>query len=107
MTEPVLLVEKQDHVLVLKLNRPKKKNALSSDLTKAIVDAIEHAASDDAVWVVGITGMGGTFCAGADLSRDEGGRGSDNVERVIKLVTGIRVRCKTNKNTDNPQRAAR
>ncbi|MFT5015088.1 MAG: hypothetical protein ACJAX5_002589 [Patiriisocius sp.] len=32
MTEPVLLVEKQDHVLVLKLNRPKKKNALSSDL---------------------------------------------------------------------------
>ena len=92
--DPVLLEETQGNVRILKLNRPAKKNALSGELTAAIVTAIDKAAAEAAVRVIGITGVGDTFCAGADLSparsRDSA---EDTIERAVQLVTGIRVRC--------------
>ena len=97
MSESVLIKDQQQHVLLLRLNRPEKKNALSGELTGAIVHAIEQAASDDSVRVIGITGEGDTFCAGADLSpsRDRTGKdsASNTIERAVRLVTGIRVGC--------------
>jgi 2-(1,2-epoxy-1,2-dihydrophenyl)acetyl-CoA isomerase len=97
MTEPVLIKDLQNHVLILRLNRPEKKNALSAELTSAIVESIEQAAVDDSVRVVGITGVGDTFCAGADLSpsrnRDERDSAADTIDRAVRLVTGIRVGC--------------
>jgi len=91
---PVLLEETHGNVRILKLNRPAKKNALSNELTTGLVRAIDHANKDPAIRVIGITGVGDTFCAGADLSpaknRD---RSADPVETAVQLVTGIRVRC--------------
>lgn len=92
--DQVLLEETYDGVRVLKLNRPAKKNALSTDLTTAIVNAIDSAMTDSAVRVIGITSVGDTFCAGADLSPAKNReRGADTVETVVQLITGIRVRC--------------
>ena len=92
--EMVLLEENHGSVRILKLNRPGKKNALSPDLTSAIVLAIDRAMADSAVSVIGITGVGDTFCAGADLSPAKNRqRGADTVETAVQLVTGIRVRC--------------
>ncbi len=56
------------HVRTITLNRPEKKNALSTQLAWAIVGAIDDAAKDDNVWVIAITGSGDAFCAGLDLS---------------------------------------
>ena len=92
--EPVLLQTTHEHVRILTLNRPEKKNALSGELTRALVAAIDEAGSDPAVRVIGITGNGDTFCAGADLSPGQERESPDEtIERVVKLVTGIRVRC--------------
>ena len=92
--EMVLLEETHEGVCILKLNRPAKKNALSPDLTSAIVSAIDRASQDSTVRVIGITGVGDTFCAGADLSPAKNRqRGADTVETAVQLVTGIRVRC--------------
>lgn len=92
--EPVLLEETQGNVRILRLNRPAKKNALSGELTAALVTAIDEASADASIRVIGITGVGDTFCAGADLSpgrsRDSA---EDTIERAVQLVTGIRVRC--------------
>lgn len=88
----VLLEDTNNGVRLLTLNRPEKKNALSPDLTQAIVGAIERAIEDDEVRVVGITGAGDTFCAGADLSPGQG-RGKDTIDTAVKLVTNIRVKC--------------
>jgi len=92
--EPVLLEETRGNVRVLRLNRAAKKNALSGELTAALVAAIDNANADARIRVIGITGVGDTFCAGADLSpgrrRDSA---EDTVERAVQLVTGIRVRC--------------
>jgi enoyl-CoA hydratase len=54
-------------VLTLTLNRPERRNALSSDLVTALSGAIQGAASDDAVRAIVLTGAGGHFCAGGDL----------------------------------------
>ena len=90
--EQVLLEETDNGVRLLTLNRPDKKNALSPDLTQGIVDAINRAIEDDEVRVVGITGAGDTFCAGADLNPEQG-RGKDTIETAVQLVTNIRVKC--------------
>ena len=92
--QTVLLEETHQGVRMLKLNRPAKKNALSPDLTSAIVSAIDRASQDSTIRVIGITGVGDTFCAGADLSpAKDRERGADTVETAVQLVTGIRVRC--------------
>ncbi|HIG43149.1 MAG: enoyl-CoA hydratase-related protein [bacterium] len=96
--EPVLLEETVEGVRLLRLNRPAKKNALSNTVTREIVRAIEAASQDDAIRVIGITGAGDAFCAGADLSPRKAGdakreSGSETVDLVVQLVTGIRVLC--------------
>jgi 2-(1,2-epoxy-1,2-dihydrophenyl)acetyl-CoA isomerase len=97
-SEPVLLEETRNGVRFLRMNRPEKKNALSNELTSALVRSIEEAASDDAVRVVALTGEGGAFCSGADLSpRKPTDPPPESVEqtadRVVQLVTGFRVTC--------------
>lgn len=67
MSSDVLLTERDGAIAVLTLNRPKTKNALSTDLIKAMRDAIEAASADPAVRVIILTGAGGAFCSGADL----------------------------------------
>jgi 2-(1,2-epoxy-1,2-dihydrophenyl)acetyl-CoA isomerase len=70
MTDANSLVTTEDRarVRILRLNRPKKKNALTGSLGWAIVNAIREAAADDDVWVIGLTGTGDGFCSGLDLS---------------------------------------
>ena len=92
--QAVLLEETHGNVRLLRLNRPAKKNALSSELMFALINAVNTANTDSAVRVIGITGVGDTFCAGADLSPAKNKeRGVDTVETVVQLVTGIRVKC--------------
>ena len=64
----VLLVEDRGAVRVLTMNRPEKRNALNSELTQALLDALRKADVDDAVAAIILTGAGSGFCAGADLS---------------------------------------
>jgi methylglutaconyl-CoA hydratase len=64
-----LLVEgPMNGVLTLTLNRPDKRNALSSALIDALHQALESADLDAGVRVVAIRGAGPDFCAGADLA---------------------------------------
>jgi enoyl-CoA hydratase/carnithine racemase len=57
----------RDAVVVMTLNRPEKKNALSIALRDAMSDALDRLAADDAVKAVIVTGAGDTFSAGFDL----------------------------------------
>jgi len=67
-----------DHILTLTLNRPEKRNALSARLVNELIIAFETAATDDNVRVIVLTGAGGAFCAGADLSLMGGAAGEDS-----------------------------
>jgi 2-(1,2-epoxy-1,2-dihydrophenyl)acetyl-CoA isomerase len=62
-----LAVETVGHVRILRLDRPERKNALTSSLGWSIVRAIADAHADDEVRVVALTGNGDAFCSGLDL----------------------------------------
>lgn len=64
----VLRPRKQDGVLTLVLNRPDKRNALSSGLIGRLTAALQTADLDTDVRVVVLRGEGRDFCAGADLA---------------------------------------
>src|SRR5262249_18466460 len=65
--EPLLLAENQAGILRLTLNRPKARNALSSALMRALIDALEAAAGDKSVRVIVLAANGPVFSAGHDL----------------------------------------
>ncbi len=64
----VLLVENGGAVRILTMNRPEKRNALNSELTQSLLDALRAADADESVGCIVLTGAGPGFCAGADLS---------------------------------------
>jgi Enoyl-CoA hydratase/carnithine racemase len=64
----MILYSVDDGVARITLNRPEKKNALNDELIAAIKQGLKHAAGDESVRVVVISGSGTDFCSGADLS---------------------------------------
>src|SRR5262245_5442435 len=65
---PHLLVERDGHVMVVTMNRPERRNALSPEMMAGMAAAWDEANADPDVRVVVLTGAGGCFCAGADLA---------------------------------------
>jgi len=66
-TEPHLLVERDEHIVTLTMNRPEARNALSAEMLGRLCDAWELINADVGIRVAVLTGAGATFCAGADL----------------------------------------
>ena len=67
MSEPHLLTELVGHTLVLTMNRPEARNALSGEMLGLMGEAWDRVNSDPEIRVAVLTGAGGAFCAGADL----------------------------------------
>jgi len=65
--ESHLLFEHTGHVAVATLNRPAKKNALSSEMLVKMYDAWVEVDQNPDIRVLIVTGAGGNFCSGADL----------------------------------------
>jgi len=62
-----ILVEQGDGIAVVRLNRPKVLNALSTPLMTELVEALEALDADDAVRCIVLTGNERAFAAGADI----------------------------------------
>ena len=82
MTDAPLKVEMQGSVAVLTMNRPDKRNAMSEGLLHAI-DDVFRAPPEGARCIV-LTGSGGHFCAGLDLSEHKA-RDAEGVMRHSRL----------------------
>ena len=82
-SEPLLLTDKKGGVLRLTLNRPRARNALSSALMRALLEALEQSATDPTVRVIVLAANGPVFSAGHDLremnqARADGNRGKES-----------------------------
>ena len=95
---PHALVELEGHTLVVTMNRPEARNALSGEMLAIMEEAWERANNDPEVRVVILTGAGGYFCAGADLKAMSKDAPTDKFESgeydpsVIKsLLKGYRL----------------
>jgi len=62
-----LLIEKNDGITTIRLNRPDKKNAMNPTLHREMYDALRDLEWDNDTQVLVITGSGNAFCAGQDL----------------------------------------
>lgn len=63
-----LLAEVTDGVATITMNRPERRNALNGEMLAALGVMLEKVELDAAVGCVVLTGAGGAFCSGADLS---------------------------------------
>jgi len=57
-----------DRVATITIDRPGRRNAMTFAMNRSFDEAIGEAGNDPAVHVVIVTGAGGAFCAGTDLS---------------------------------------
>jgi enoyl-CoA hydratase len=62
-----LLVERDGHVMILTMNRPERRNALSLPMMNGLSDAWDEINANPDIRVAILTGAEGCFCAGADL----------------------------------------
>jgi enoyl-CoA hydratase len=61
------LIEQRGHVLIVTMNRPEARNALSPSMMALMRQAWDRVDADPGIRVCVLTGAGGAFCAGADL----------------------------------------
>ena len=67
MSYDTILTEQRDRVLLITLNRPNALNALNTQLSHELIDALTKADRDDGVGCIVITGSAKAFAAGADI----------------------------------------
>ena len=67
MEEPHALIERRGHVLIVTMNRPAARNALTGPMMELMRQAWDLTDSDPDIRVCVLTGAGRAFCAGADL----------------------------------------
>jgi enoyl-CoA hydratase len=69
MTDELVLVERDEPIAVVLLNRPKQLNALSDELMEALVEALGELDADDAIRCIVVGGSERAFAAGADIGQ--------------------------------------
>lgn len=67
-----------EHVLMLRLNRPSKLNAMTPALEEDLRKMLDWADAEPSVWAVVLTGTGRAFCAGQDLKGWQSTAGTDD-----------------------------
>jgi enoyl-CoA hydratase len=72
-----LTVERDGHTVIVTMNRPEAKNALSPAMLVGLADAWVEIDEDPDVRCAILTGAGGDFCTGMDLKAFAAGGGSD------------------------------
>ena len=97
-TAPHCLVEKRGHVLIITMNRPERKNAITGEMMAIMVDAWNQVDNDPDIRVAVLTGAGGDFCAGADLKNmsakppgDTFAGGGVDMSKIEGLLKGRRL----------------
>ncbi len=93
------LVEQRGHTLIVTMNRPEARNALSGEMLSIMVDSWDRVDEDPEIRSCILTGAGGYFCAGMDLKAasakppgDSFKDGSYDPSRIDGLLKGRRLK---------------
>jgi len=88
--------ERRGRVLIARLDRPEKRNAMNGEMTRGLDAAMNQLEDDPELWVGVLTGLGGVFSAGSDLrdannnSTERGGPyGVIRRKRVKPLIAAV------------------
>jgi len=89
MNQEHCLLEREGHVLIVTLNRPEAKNALSAGMLAGMYKAWRMLDQDPELRVAILTGRGDVFCAGADLKSMGAGEKDDEFQKLMEEVPDI------------------
>lgn len=90
-----LLLEIDNHVATITLNRPDKRNAFNDQVISELTQVFDFVGKQDDIRAVVLTANGKAFCAGADLnwmramadySRDENLADADKLAQMLKTI---------------------
>ncbi|MCV7259920.1 enoyl-CoA hydratase [Mycobacterium shimoidei] len=81
----LVLYSVDNHIAVVTVNDPDRRNAVTAAMSVQLRAAIERAEGDTDVHAVVVTGAGKAFCAGADLSA----LGEATEERLLQVYDGF------------------
>jgi enoyl-CoA hydratase/carnithine racemase len=84
-----LLVSDRNGVRTLTLNRPQRKNAINRELWIALAERLTAAGKDRDVRAVVITGAGGAFCSGADISTPDDSHPVHKLQRLTDVALAL------------------
>ena len=90
-----LRISRHERVLRITLNRPDKRNALTTAMCHELVDAVEGVQDDADIGSVLIDAEGRAFCAGMDLDEAVADKAQDSIaihERLFSLGAPRRSR---------------
>ena len=94
MSTHSILLEVNDNIAFITLNRPEKLNAFNRDMALLLQNKLDECASSHAIRCVFIKGAGKAFCAGQDLAEvtDPNGPGMEKIlsEHYNPIITRIR-----------------
>jgi len=65
---PILEATREGATLVLTMNEPARRNALSMPMRTQFIEELERAERDPSIRAIVITGAGGQFCSGGDIT---------------------------------------
>ena len=85
MNASPVLTAVQDGVGIITLNRPEARNALNQGMRAGLAAAVAQMRDDARVYAVIITGAGGAFCSGGDISQMQNEAGLSWRERIRSL----------------------
>ena len=77
---------RRDHVLIVTIDRPERRNALDHDALAGLEGALDEARSEG-IRVLALAGAHGHFCSGADLTTVED---EEFVARLGRVLRGLR-----------------
>lgn len=63
-----ILYEVEDHIAIVRINRPEYGNAFSEETYQEIIDVMDEISEDDNVYAAVLTGVGNHFSAGGDVT---------------------------------------
>lgn len=95
-----VLVENNESIRIITLNRPDKRNALNDELIAALKEALREADADESLRAIVIRGAGKDFCSGADLSAlqkiatasyEENIEDARSLAELFALIRSVRV----------------
>ncbi len=90
ISTPNCTIEQDGHVLIVTLNRPEAKNALSGQMILGMYNAWRRLDSDPSLRVAVLTGKGDTFCSGMDLKAGpEGDKDAALVQQKMQEIPDL------------------
>lgn len=86
------LVDRDDKIVVVTLNRPEKRNPINEEMLSEFEQIVMSLRDDASSRAVILTGTGNSFCAGADLSMVKGVTDPAERQRLFALARKRRAR---------------